>query len=81
MAVAAFSAKYSFITNELFSAFFFKLVKMIIITDDLYFGNYLNKNVQETSSVLVFVRLPLSLMSCYTDITSTGMKHTGLILG
>lgn len=42
------------------------------------------KNVQETSSVLVFVilvRLPLSLMSCYTDITSTGMKHTGLILG
>lgn len=54
---------------------------MIIITDDLYFGNYLNKNVQETSSVLVFVRLPLSLMSCYTDITSTGMKHTGLILG
>lgn len=81
MAVAAFCAKYSFITNELFSAVFFKLVKMIIITDDLYFGNYLNKNVQETSSVLVFVRLPLSLMSCYTDITSTGMKHTGLILG
>lgn len=30
---------------------FFKLVKMIIITDELYFGNYLNKNVQETSSV------------------------------
>lgn len=41
MAVAAFCAKYSFITNEFFSAgFFLKLVKMIIITDDLYFGNY-----------------------------------------